>query len=199
LEFSLAPAAAVSGRVFDQNGVGVPQARVWLQYHGESRAWQLAEEHGGEESDAFGNFVIPVVAQGRPFVLHAESDGWLLSTSRTMVIRGQELTGVSLLLSRRGATVSGQVVDSAGRGVSGVAVRLRAIAADTEFSEQQRQSIAFSRSMNRVTVSGPDGSYHFSGVPTGRAVVSADGRGRQVGVERDITTGRETRVDLRLP
>ncbi|MGH9631032.1 MAG: carboxypeptidase-like regulatory domain-containing protein [Bryobacteraceae bacterium] len=96
LNFSLAPAGSLSGRVVDQTGAGIAGARVWLQYRGDARAWRLAEEIGGEQADTFGNFRIPIVAQGRPFVLHAESEGWLLSSSQTMTMQTPELQGVLL-------------------------------------------------------------------------------------------------------
>jgi protocatechuate 3,4-dioxygenase beta subunit len=198
LNFSLARAGTLSGRVIDKTGAGVPGARVWLNYRGEARVWRIAEENGGEQVDAFGNFTVPIVAQGRPFVLHAESEGWLLSSSQTMMIRSPELKGVLLLLSRRGATVSGRVMDSGGRPVSGAHVHLRAIPADSEFTSDQRDSIAFSRSMNRMAVSREDGSYSFDGVPGGRVVVTANAQNRRAASEMDTVSERQTTIDLSL-
>jgi hypothetical protein len=198
LNFSLARASSLSGRVVDQTGAGVAGARVWLNYRGEARAWRFAEETGGEQADAFGNFTIPIVAQGRPFVLHAESEGWLLSSSQTMTVRSPELSGVLLLLSRRGMNVSGRVLDSAGRPVSGAHVHLRSIPADSEFTADQRDSLAFSRSVNRMAVSREDGSYSFEGVPGGRVVVTANGQNRRAASETDTATGRQTIIDLSL-
>ena len=196
LNFALSPAASLAGRVVDQSGAGVAGARVWLNYRGEARVWRVAEEAGGEQADAFGNFMIPIVAQGRPFVLHAESEGWLLSSSQTMTVRSQELRGVLLLLSRRGSRVSGRVLDSAGRAVSGAHVHLRAVPADGEFTTDQRDSFAFSRSMNRTAVSREDGSYLFEGVPGGRVVVTANADSRRAAFETDTTPGTQTTIDL---
>ena len=198
LNFSLARAGSLSGRVVDQTGTGVAGARVWIHYRGDARVWRFAEETGGEQADAFGNFTIPIVAQGRPFVLHAESEGWLLSSSQTMTIRSPELNGVLLLLSRRGAIVSGRVLDSAGRPVSAAQVHLRAIPDDSEFTVDQRDSLAFSRSMNRMAVSREDGSYSFEGVPGGRIVVTANAQNRRATSETDSVAGRQTTIDLSL-
>jgi hypothetical protein len=198
LNFSLSPAGSLSGRVVDQTGAGVAGARVWLQYRGGARAWRLAEETGGEQADALGNFTIPIVAQGRPFVLHAEREGWLLSSSQTMTIRTPELRSVLLLLSRRGASVSGRVLDSTGSPVSGAHVHLRAIPADSEFTAEQRDSFAFSRTMNRIAVSRYDGSYLFEGVPGGYVVVTAKADNRRAASETDTTPGRQTTIDLSL-
>ena len=198
VNFSLARAGSLSGRVVDQTGAAVPGARVWVHYRGDGRGWRVAEETGGEPADAFGNFAVPIVAQGRPFVLHAESEGWLLSSSQTMTIRNSELNGVLLLLSRRGATVSGRVLDSAGRPFSGAHVHLRAIPADNELTADQRDSLAFSRSMNRMAVSREDGSYSFEGVPGGRVIVTANAENRRAASEMDTVAGTQTTIDLSL-
>jgi hypothetical protein len=199
VNFRLSPAGVVSGRVFGPTGGGIARARVWLQYRGEARAWRVADEAGGQEADELGYFTIPVVAQGRPFVLHAESDGWLPSSSGTMILRGQELSGVTLLLSRRGATISGQVLDSSGRPVSGAVIRLRVIPADTEFTAEQRESIALARSINKSVVSSAGGFYTFAGVPRGRVIISAETHSRRVAAEEDVQQAAEITVNLLLP
>jgi Carboxypeptidase regulatory-like domain len=198
LNFSLSPAGSLSGRVVDPSGAGVAGARVWIDYRGNARSWRFADETGGEEADAFGNFTIPTIAQGRPFVLHAEREGWLLSSSQTMTTRTPELSGVLLLLSRRGGSVSGRVLDSAGRPISGAHVHLRSAPSDREFTADQRESLAFSRAMNRVAVSREDGSYVFEGVPGGRITVTANAQKRRAASETDTTPGRQTILDLSL-
>ena len=194
--FTLSPAGQLSGRVFDGNGAGVPGAKVWVNYAGEARSWRLADEAGGEAADAFGYFTIPMVAQGRPFVLEAESEEWLPSSSGTLVLRGREMAGVVLLLSRRGTMVRGRVIDGAGNPVTAAAIRLRAIPAPGEFSAEQRASIAFARSMNKTTFSAADGSYAFTGIPAGRVVVTAEAAGRRAAAEADTALGREVEIVL---
>jgi hypothetical protein len=198
LNISLVPAAVLSGRVVDPAGKGIAGARVWVDYRGRGRTWTFAAEAGGELADAFGNFTIPAVAQGRPFVLHAEGEGWLLSSSQTMTLRNSELNGVLLLLSRRGATVSGRVLDASGLPIAGVPVHLRALPADTEFTADQRASMAFTRSMNRIGVSANDGFYHFEGVPAGKIVASSQVRGRRAAAEAETVTGRQAVLNLVL-
>jgi hypothetical protein len=199
VHFTLSPSGSVLGRVVDLNGHGVAGARVWLLYRGAERSWSLAEESGGEETDEFGYFTIPVVAQGRPFVLLAENDTWLLSSSGTITLRGRELSGITLLLSRRGSTVSGRVVDSLGQPVPGAEVRLRAIPSDTEFTAEQRMSVAFARTMHKAAVAGPDGFYTFASVPGGRVVVTTDANRRRAAAEATISSGQPATLNLVLP
>ena len=73
---------------------------------------------------------------------------------------------------------------------------LRTIPADSEFTADQRASIAFTRRMNRTAVSGEDGSYSFEGVPGGRIVVTANAQNRRAAAETDTTPGRLATVDL---
>ena len=173
VSITLTPAGSVSGRVVDSSGNAVRGARVWLQYRGEGNAWRSSDEAGGEETDASGFFEVPVVAQRKPFLLHAEADGWLLSTSETMFLRTPALPEVLLLLSRRGVTIGGRILDSAGRPVADADVQLRALPANHVFSAEQRHSMAFARTMTRSVRTRSDGSYTFTGVPTGRVVISA--------------------------
>jgi hypothetical protein len=196
LHFVLAPAGSILGRVYDETGAGVAGARVWVSYRGEARRWRLAEEAGGEEADNFGYFTIPVVAQGKPFVLHAEREGWLMSSSGTLVVRAQEMNGVVLLLGRRGTIVRGRVFNDAGRPVAGAEVRLRCQPAKGEFTEEQRASIAFARSTNRTARSGADGTFVFTGVPAGQVVVTAGAGARRVASEVTTIAGRDTDLTL---
>jgi hypothetical protein len=198
VQFTLSPAGAVSGRVFDETGGGVPGARVWVSYLNDARSWRLAGEAGGEAADAFGYFTIPAVAQNRPFRLHAENDDRLPSSSGTLVLRGEEMAGIVLLLSRRGAAVRGRVVDSSGNSVAGAEVRLRVMPAQSEFSAEQRASPAFARSMNRTAVSSADGSYAFAAVPAGRIVVTAQSGSRRTSAEAATVSGRETDLALTI-
>ena len=92
VRFSLTYAGSVSGTVVDLTGAFVPGARVWLSYRGERGGWRSSDETGGEETDQAGRFTISVVAQGRPFLLHVEKEGWLLSSSTTMTLRTPELS-----------------------------------------------------------------------------------------------------------
>ena len=197
-QLSLSPAGSVSGVVLDSAGGVVSGARVWLGYRDERAGWRRADEAGGEETDAAGRFAIPLVAQGRAFVLHVEAEGWLLTSSGTMMLRGREMTGVLLPLVRRGASVSGRVTDAGGRAVSGASVRLRVTPASTEFSDEQRASIAFANTTNRAVESGPDGRYRFTGVPAGRVVVTAELTGTRGSVQAQTSPERETLADLIL-
>lgn len=196
VHFVLAPAGSVSGRVFDETGAGVAGARVWVGYLGEARRWHLAEEAGGERTDNFGYFTIPAVAQGKPFLLHVECEGWLISSSGTLMLRASEMTGVVLLLGRRGTSVRGRVFDTTGNPVAGAEVRLRSLPAKEELTAEQRASLAFARNTNRTTMSTADGSYVFAGVPAGQVVVTVNADGRRAAGEATTALGRETDITL---
>lgn len=198
VQFELAPAGSVSGRVFDENGAGVAGARVWVDYRGAARRWRLAEEAGGQAADSSGYFTVPAVAQGRPFVLHAECEGWLMSSSGALNLHGAEMTGVVLFLSRHGTRVRGRVVDAAGNPLGGAEVRLRSLAAQDEFTAEQRASPAFVQSTNKSTASAADGSYVFAGVPVGQVVVTANVGGRRAYGQAATAAGRETEIILAL-
>jgi hypothetical protein len=198
VHFVLSPAGAVSGRVVDSLGNPVAGARVWLSYRGEAQAWRRADEAGGEQTDAAGRFTIPVVAQGKPFVLHAEADGWLLSSSGTTLLRGPELQGVLLLLSRRGTSVSGRVTDEGGRPVEGAVVRLRTTPGEGDFTPEQRSLPAFARNVIKLGVTGPDGSFAFAGVPSGRVVITAESGTRRGSAEAAVSVTAASRLDVTM-
>jgi len=198
VQFVLSPAGSVSGRVYDLSGAGVAGARVWAAYRGEARRWQLSEEAGGEPTDSLGDFTIPAVAQGKPFVLHVEREGWLMSSSGTLVLNGPEMKGAVLLLGRRGTTVRGRVLDAGGLAVSGARVRLRCRPEKDEFTQEQRATVAFSLNTNRTALSAADGSYAFAGVPAGQVVATVNARGRRAASEATVAAGREMVINLTL-
>jgi hypothetical protein len=78
-------------------------------------------------------------------------------------------------------------------------MRLRAIPADTEFTAEQRESIALSRSTNKSVVSSADGFYTFAGVPRGRVIITAESHSRRVAAEEDVQQAAEITVNLLLP
>lgn len=198
LEFALQTAGSVSGRVFDENGAGVSGARVWVTYPGEARLWRLGEESGGEMTDSFGYFHLPAVAQGRSFVLHTECEGWLMSSSDNLVMHAREMPGVALMLGRKGTTIRIRVIDSMGNGVEGAEVRLRAIPANSEFTADQRASVAFARMTNKDATSAAGGYYTFAGVPSGEIVVTARAGSRRASRGGTTANGRDTDVTLTL-
>ncbi len=99
------------------------------------------------------------------------------------MLRGNNMAGVVLLLSRHGTIVRIRVLDTAGNPVEGAALRLRASPAEAEFTAEQRASVIFARSTNRIAASAPDGSWAFAGVPAGRVVVTAEKGGRRAKAE----------------
>ncbi len=197
VQFTLAVAGSVSGRVVDETGAPATGARVWIEYPGTTRTWRTAEESGGEPGDPTGSFTLPIVARGRPFILYVEIEGRLLSISRPFVLLGAKMGGIALTAGRKGAMVRGRVVDSAGYPIAGASVRMRVSPADGEFPPEQRGSIAFARTLNKRSISAMDGSYSFAGVPSGRVVLTADD-GRRRSAREASVSGPESEVLLVL-
>jgi hypothetical protein len=198
LHFTLAPAGTVSGRVYDEQGAAVPGARVWVSYRGGQRTWQFADEGGPVDADAFGYFSLPLVARGRPFLLHVESEDRLPSTSGPFTMRSAGMPGAVLMAGRRGGSVGGKVTDSAGLPVGGALVRLRVLPDEGEFPAEQKQSMAFLKSTHKTMRSAPDGSYLFAGVPSGRTVVTAQDGNRRAGAEVRVQSGAAVDLTLEL-
>lgn len=198
VDFMLTPAGSVEGHVVDGSGSPVPGARVWLTYPGERAAWRRAEEAGGEEADAFGAFRIPVVARNRPFVLHAENDSWLMSSSGVLKLTDGDLQGIILVLSRRGTTITGRVVDPTGRPAAGATVHLRIRPDDSEYSDEQRQTHAFARNVQKFATTNADGGFAFTGVPGGSIFISAELAGARASTDLTSASGRESAILLTL-
>jgi hypothetical protein len=115
-----------------------------------------------------------------------------------MVLRGPDLQGIILMLSRRGATVSGMVLDRTGQPVPGALVRLRAVPANSEFSDEQRAALPFVHVTHKATAAAADGSYRFVGVPAGKVVVTAESRGARAFADVSVADAQGAQITLRM-
>lgn len=186
MQFRLSPAGVVSGRVFDANGSPAPYARVSVTYPGETRSWRFEDESGASSADAQGYFTLSAVAQGRPFLLHAEAEDRLPSSTGPLTLRGPQMQGAVLMAGRPGLIVRGKVTDSSGNAVRGAIVNLRVEPDEQEFRREVRESISLARLTNKTVQSGPDGSYTFTAVPGGRITITAEAAGRHAAGEARI-------------
>ena len=183
--FKLSRPAEVSGRVVDDSGVPVPGAIVRVRYVGEGRSLTFAQEVGAVSTDDFGYFILPIVAQGKSFVIDAVSEDRPLSSSMPLVAQADTLPGIVVPLSRRGYSVTGRVLDSSALPLANARVRLVASGDGESYSREERASVSFTATGAKVVLTDDQGAFSFEGVPSGKIVLIADsaqGRARKEAV-----------------
>ncbi len=169
--FTLSPAASVSGRVMDESGAPVPDATVRVRYIGESRMLSFAQEVGASKSDDFGYFSLPIVARGKQFVLDAVSSERPLASSMVLSTQSATLTNVVVTMSRRGYPVTGRIANGSGQPITDLRVRL-VVTGDLErYSREERASVSFTAAAAKVAVTDDQGRFAFAGVPSGKITV----------------------------
>lgn len=198
VEFVLLRAGTVSGRVIDETG-GVSNAGITLSYRGERRLFSFGDEAGDVVTDAAGYFTLPMVAQGKPFVIHAATGDGPPSSSGTLMLRGDRMSGVVVPMARKGQSVRGLVVDALGSPVAGAAVRMRSIPDAREFDEDERHSFAFLRATNRTETTDRNGVFQFQGVAPGRVILVVEPRtGRPASEEAVLAAGQDLTIRMVL-
>lgn len=173
LDFLLYPAGQVSGRVVDENGRPVPGALIRVHYPGEVRRVVFDQEAGNVRSDDFGYFTLPLVGQGRRFILAGLAEERLPAFTAPLTLTGPTMQGVVVTVSQTGQRVRVKVVDSAGAPVPEAVVRLQASGESEPYTADQRQTNTVFEATNRLGRTGLDGSVEFRGVPAGTVTVVA--------------------------
>ncbi len=186
LEIVLRPGAAVSGIVVTEDGRGV--ARAFLQAGTELKVETRFQSSSREVSkwgrtDAGGRFELRGVHPGE-VRLSATFEGFAEEVRRLELAEGERRDDLRIVL-RRGATVSGRVLDSRGQAAIGVEVSLTHRAGEHE---------------NRGTgaITDGEGRFRIAGRPLGPAEVAA--RHREHGaasVEIELVPG-DNPVELTL-
>jgi protocatechuate 3,4-dioxygenase beta subunit len=202
LDFHLVPAGKVSGRVVDENGIGVEGATVCVRYPGTpGRSLLLTQETGMLQTDEYGYFTLPMVARDTEFAVDAFTDSRPPSRSPSHLLSSASMSGVEVRLNRVGYTVRGSVVDRYGRPVYSAEVRVRAVGELAAFSEDERQSLAFLLAVTKKAVTDEQGRYAVHGMPAGRVAVVAGGKGEPPSTkeERVLLGGEVPDVNLILP
>ncbi|HWN69499.1 MAG TPA: carboxypeptidase regulatory-like domain-containing protein, partial [Haliangium sp.] len=186
--------ARVHGRVVDGNGDPVAEALVRHRTSLLDRA--IDSRHtaptGEAWSGADGAFAV-LVPPGRVTLLASAPGRTPSSTRIHWVAPGAELRGVEIVMDQ-GADVSGRVVDTAGKAVSGARVvgRVEAPEAGDEAPAGELGA-----------TSGPDGAFALRAVPPGRLVLQAEAEGHAPSPAVAVTVsgepgGRRENVVLRL-
>lgn len=172
LDLTLEGGSEVRGRVVDEGGAPVANARVSLRQGW--RSWELPSDTSGPD----GSFNLSSVPEGT-YTITAQKEGFANDQEgQELVVAGASVAGVEIKLSRGGA-IAGQLLG-------------------LEFTELSRVQIRVHRDMRSGTVS-PDGSYRIDNVAPGtwRVVASLPDGSRQAEGEATLEAGvPEVRLDL---
>jgi hypothetical protein len=192
ITFILSPAGKVSGRVIDESGRAVRGAIVRIRYTGRLRSQQLSQELGEIATDDFGYFTLPFVERGKPFVIDVAAAERPMTSSAPMTLPGESMSGILMALAAGAHPVRGRVVDSFGKPVPNVSIRLRVLDQPgirrDEF--ERASSITAMLQANKIAVTDRDGVFEFSGVPSGDVIVTASwGNAKPVSVKSKVPAG----------
>jgi RNA polymerase sigma factor (sigma-70 family) len=175
----LAPAARLAGQVVDREGQPVPQADVmiWSGIRGQA-------DPRSARTDDEGRFVIDDAAAGEYEVFaRARARNLHGSVPRVIAVSMQAREGIRVVVGP-GLTVTGRVVDEAGRGLAEIPIGLSGV--DLSLAARDR---AVSEAAGRFSV----------GVPgPGRYRLAAQGTAAGPDAELSITVGPEGAHELRL-
>lgn len=194
----LTPGTAVSGRVVDANGAGVPGALVAWSNTDETldessfRVFSPFSDYGRmseKTTDGQGRYRM-TVPPGAGCVV-AEKPGLRVGAKCHVDVRiGQETSGIDIVL-REGLRVTGRVVDGAGAPVPDAQVL--ATTPDTAHDPSMRKAYRY-----RVK-SGPDGRFVMNGLPPQpMALAALTDTASSPLVEIDLEKQRSADVELRL-
>ena len=189
LDFGVDVGATISGQVTDiETGLPVPNIHV--------RAEQRDGPSTGEDTDSDRRYVLRGIAPG-DYVIRAEGDrkGYIRALydnqsdwdmADMVIIRENENVGDIDFALRRGATISGRVIDDE----TGSPISDMEVWAD---AEGRGGSVSWGRT-------GPDGTYVLRGLPTGVMEVGVRGRDyieervRIIKVETQVATASDIRM-----
>jgi protocatechuate 3,4-dioxygenase beta subunit len=199
MTFVLSPAGKVSGRIIDESGRGLPDAVVRVRYSGRPRAHQLSQELGEIVTDDFGYFTLPFVERGKSFVIDVAAAGRPMAWSSPMTLPGESLSGILIAVPRKSHPVRGRVLDSFGKPVPNVSIRLRVLdqPATPRDEFERASSITAMLESNRIAVTDRDGMFEFSGVPPGEIVLIANrGNAKPISIRSKVAAGVPLEVTI---
>lgn len=150
MDFRLAPAARLAGRVIDAAGVGIADALVYT----------FATREAAVRTDAEGRFELVNLDPTRArHTLQAEHEGYL-AAQQSLV--SEELGAPSELVLRRGARIAGRVFGSDGRPFVGARIRL--------LMQDDLRPFVYATSQ-------ADGTFGFASAPAGAGTLQVVARG----------------------
>ena len=192
----------VSGRVVDESGVGVADARVMF-----SGAGKLAGMKGTGYTDTSGTYRMlawmPVNnAKGEPQGrTSAEAPGGRVAVGNIVTVTEGAFADMPDLVFAVAATLEGQVVTSSGEPAAGAEVTVRSAGPVQVATLQGREPTATRRQYVTTVVSDISGRYSIKHLPPGRYQISAEAGyfGVSAGKpEADLTTAAYAWQDIAL-
>ena len=187
-KLTLSAGAAVAGRVVDERGVGIAEARV--RFSGASDWVQQANErHDATVTGKDGKFVLPAMPAGT-FRFVATHPAYAPGTSQLVTLDGKTQRDDVAITMTAGATVRGRVVDAQKQGVASARVRIGAAAVD-------RRAMIFAPPRQAYTDA--TGAFEISGLPRRMLqAVALHETGASATAEVDTTNGDARGVELVL-
>jgi len=124
VRIELAPALMLTGTVEEPNGVPIPGAKVGLSLR---RGWACGTPVRKAITDNKGRYSFPTLLQRQEYINYAEAEGFWPNQITTGIIN--RITDVEqvgpIILKRPNLSVSGMVLNAAGKPVDGIPVYLR--------------------------------------------------------------------------
>jgi len=183
VEVALRRGAAVSGRVVDEQGTGIPDVQVWAA--DTSNAW----ERGGAElarvtSAADGAFTIPALAAGSYF-LRAKDDHHAPASTAPITVTGEHpTTGIEIVM-KAAASIAGVVVTTDGQPVPYATVKLSSKTWSPD-------------SVNRQAAADEHGKFELRALPRAAVKVRAESEeAASKAIDVDLA-GTPVRTDVKL-
>ncbi len=171
--FTLHTGVQITGRVVDENGVPIANAKIISQDVNLLFAVEDPREDG-VTSDAKGGFSLPAVANGTVQLL-AVHDDFAPTTGERFTVGDSPISDIELTMTA-GAKIAGSVLSAEGAPQPWATVQIYT-APDSQKTPMHRQMI-----------SDADGTFSMKGLPRARLVVTASS---------DEASSRVTEIDLR--
>jgi protocatechuate 3,4-dioxygenase beta subunit len=183
LDFKPTPESSVAGEVVDEEGKGVPSARI--EVTSVEVGVSPPPPFGAGKTDSQGAFRIGSLAAGENH-FRIEDPGFVYSFLEIHLAAGERKEGVRIVL-RAGHSIAGRVLGPGGEGVSGATLTANA---DDEAWRRNRpgEDPPWSR---QEAESGPGGSFRIGGLAEGYFGVFAFHPDFGAGAANGLETGRE--------
>ncbi|HKB17206.1 MAG TPA: carboxypeptidase-like regulatory domain-containing protein, partial [Planctomycetota bacterium] len=186
VSLDLPPEGFVSGRAVDEEGRGVPRARIDAKSQESVGPNPYAIGYGRAYADAEGNFRVGSLRPGKHTVT-ASRPGRLAAKGETVeVAAGFGVPDLKLVLAG-GRALAGRVLDGTGAPVAEAEVTAR-----TDRAAQRSRGLTRSRTWSaQSAVTAADGSFRLGGLDDGPFVVVASSKERGRTERKEVPAGDE--------